>query len=834
MDAANNYQRYSSPTNANNNQQQQQQQQRTATTNSNNQRQQKPSTTATTNTTAHQQTGRTTDLHRACSSPSSSLSKLRATLLALGKSSVSTKDEHGNLPLHLLGKNELLIHLFLNQAYYEQQQQQQSNSGLGYHHNDGGMMMLLWDDNDDWMSVGQHSAGRNGFTYNTTSNRAAGGGALSGGIIGGSGASKSPRTELDAFVIELVRAYPKSIITPDGNNGRLPLTDAIYDWIEYSSKDHNITARGGGAEIIDEDGNGNNTYPDGPSNLGMGSARGGGGGGGNAVSNLGSDRLEGMSQLMGADNNNNHDTRGGDRGSVNTGKRSILDNISLPSAFRSAYSASGRIIDDPENNNNGQSRASYRNAIGTDMNDPAVRQQAEFRNVWSATAPRPDNDGLDEIPQRSTAGAESGVAQQQQQQSVGQSDLISNPPEDAAIDDIFPLNLAMPPVVEWSLRMISIVLDGIEMYDGPLLLGGSEEESGEAFNAWGEGNNNNIKDGNNNETGSNYNGTMVGGGEDTSWISNSLVSSIASIPSLMKTLLLLNDNDPVKSRVFNLSIIRRVISSRYTIGNWLVYMLEAVDPIVARRGVDYLEILSEDEDENALIPSTKRVRYAGTQLSPLARAALYYKVSKLDYFLPAILALEETSEVDRAAKTKLLRHILDKELGSSPTLTMAFFDLFFLMMLLVTFQMSVYHVVEGGAYSAAYATTYFLSMIGVLYAILRKFGQMSSMLKISRQAFVENNFRWVDSIDWVAILLVIGGIIWMEVAISDRYVNVTVTDYMRSYLAAAICGVWLKLVSWLSVINWQVINLVSLFYQVSNLSSCDVVIIIIMSSLGAI
>lgn len=284
----------------------------------------------------------------------------------------------------------------------------------------------------------------------------------------------------------------------------------------------------------------------------------------------------------------------------------------------------------------------------------------------------------------------------------------------------------------------------------------------------------------------------------------------------MKTLLLLSDNDPVKSRVFNLTIVRRVISSKYTIGNWLVYMLEAVDPIVARRGVDYLEILSEDEDENTLIPSTKRVRFAGTQLSPVARAGLYYKVSQLDYFLPAILALEDTSEVDRAAKTKLLRHILDKELGSRATLTMAFFDIFFLLLLIVTFQMSVYHVIEGYGQDVKYTTTFFLSMIGVLYAILRKFGQMSSMIKISRQAFVENNFRWVDTIDWLAILLVFGGIVWMAVAISTNYELVPVTDYMRSYLAAAVCAVWLKLISWLSVINWQVINLVNLFYEVSD------------------
>jgi hypothetical protein len=300
---------------------------------------------------------------------------------------------------------------------------------------------------------------------------------------------------------------------------------------------------------------------------------------------------------------------------------------------------------------------------------------------------------------------------------------------------------------------------------------------------------------------------------DLAWIGNSIVSAVASIPSLMKTLLLLNDNDPVKSRVFNLSVVRRAISSKYTIGNWIVYMLEAVDPIVARRGVDYLEILSEDEDENTLIPSTKRVRFAGTQLSPAARAGLYYKVSRLDYFLPAILALEDTAEVDRAAKTKLLRHILDKELGSRATLTMAFFDVFFLLMLLVSFQMMVYNVVEGGGYSLKYTVTSYLSMTGIIYAILRKFGQMSSMIKISKQAFVENNFRWEDGVDWLAILLATGGIIWMELQVTLPWVELT--DYMRSYLAASICALWFKLVSWLSVINWQAINLVHVLYQVS-------------------
>ena len=65
----------------------------------------------------------------------------------------------------------------------------------------------------------------------------------------GTGTTRSPRTELDSFVIELVRAFPGSIITPD-MDGRIQLTDAIYDWIDYSTKEHDVLptapAAGGG------------------------------------------------------------------------------------------------------------------------------------------------------------------------------------------------------------------------------------------------------------------------------------------------------------------------------------------------------------------------------------------------------------------------------------------------------------------------------------------------------------------------------------------------------------------------------------------------------------
>ena len=103
--------------------------------------------------------------------------------------------------------------------------------------------------------------------------------------------------------------------------------------------------------------------------------------------------------------------------------------------------------------------------------------------------------------------------------------------------------------------MISILLDGIESYDGPL---GADES--EAFGAWRDDNNDGRSA--NGGNGEEYSNAVTSG--DSAWIVNALVSTI---PSFMKTL---NDNDPVKSQASHLSIVRRVISSWYTIGNWLV------------------------------------------------------------------------------------------------------------------------------------------------------------------------------------------------------------------------------------------------------------------------
>jgi len=76
-----------------------------------------------------------------------------------------------------------------------------------------------------------------------------------------------------------------------------------------------------------------------------------------------------------------------------------------------------------------------------------------------------------------------------------------------------------------------------------------------------------------------------------------LIDMIASISSLIKTLLLI-DNDNVRSHVLLYSIVRNAIDSKKLIGSWLTFMLQSPVKIVSHRAVDYLRLLSNAAEED--------------------------------------------------------------------------------------------------------------------------------------------------------------------------------------------------------------------------------------------
>jgi len=254
-----------------------------------------------------------------------------------------------------------------------------------------------------------------------------------------------------------------------------------------------------------------------------------------------------------------------------------------------------------------------------------------------------------------------------------------------------------------------------------------------------------------------------------------------------------------------------------TIGNWLVYMLEAIDGDVAARGVQYLELLSSDPETPDFYGGASGSTNKGIPTKE-ERTKLYKRVSRLDYLHPAILALEDIDMCNRVANTHLMRHIQDEELQKRQTLLMAFFDLLFHLLLLGAFTSATFFYLGGGEYGGRYLITFFMGFFCIIYRIAWKFAQMASMIKISRSAFVANSFRPGDL--WIEILslcMTMGGYLWMEFTIEyeGEGTNEPVdNEYIKGYLAVTIGMLWLSLLRWFYVVNWKVNTFVDLLKQI--------------------
>lgn len=664
--------------------------------------------------------GYPSDLHAICAKVNASSEKLRAKLLvAQGTPDVRTVDEYGRLPLHLLGSNEFLISYFLKQA------------------------------------KPANCAKFNGL----------------------------PPTELDEFVLDLVKSFPRGCIMAD-NEGQVPFTNTLRDWVTLASKG-----------ILPVSGNVDNEDT---LNDIMAAERGNAG-----PIRSSNQRVEGMERVV-EDASASRQSQQRRNDDETLGSRSVwtnLTNLTLPSAFKSVYSSG------MENDHGFTTRALYRthtsmSSLEGDTDDERISKRR--------TANRIENNNQDQDPNGMvTPASRPTMFFTHDDRSLGS---FSSAPDGASFDDVFPEEIPVPAVVEWNLKMLSAIVEHFESGAEEV---SDEEEHDTVLGTWQAQQRSRERQATPGADTHVFNGSQ----NSSEWIAKTLVSAVSSIPSLMKTLLLLEDTDPAKQRLFNLTIVKRMIYNPHTIGNWLVYMLEAIDGDVADRGVQFLEMLSSN-------PETKDY-YGGTTVKGFPnkgvpteeqRLRLYKKVSRLDYLLPAVLALEDTSMVDRVAKTHLMRHIQDRELVHRPTLLMAFFDLFFHIVTLVAFTLATNYFLEGGEYGNRYLAYLFTTIVCIIFRIAWKLAQMASMIKISRCAFVSNNFRAGDLlIDWLTVGMVIGGLVWMEVSIDDKGEsdgNPVDSQYIRGYLAVTVGMLYASLLRWFYIINWNVTSFIDMLRQV--------------------
>jgi len=301
-------------------------------------------------------------------------------------------------------------------------------------------------------------------------------------------------------------------------------------------------------------------------------------------------------------------------------------------------------------------------------------------------------------------------------------------------------------------------------------------------------------------------------------ISTEIVQSIASIPDLVKCVLLIED-DAQRNYILATSIFRRVLVSKYSVGSWLTGMLQSDERRVSERAIDYLKLASDPPFSTSEQASS--LRTSTTNKSQALNGAneeldeLYQEVSRLQDFIPSLLSLGET-EIEEAATTTLVRRVMDRIISRPFTVTVIFCDALFLAILIFGFRAAVNRLLLGESARNVLQFIY-IAQAGIFYFIIRELGKAVSLCMITRRARIYFWSFW-NLTDLLSTVLSLISTVYIRTKLMSSDTGVDISAASRSLLAVTTGFLWLRVLNFLKGINMQLATFVLAILQVRTLS----------------
>ena len=250
------------------------------------------------------------------------------------------------------------------------------------------------------------------------------------------------------------------------------------------------------------------------------------------------------------------------------------------------------------------------------------------------------------------------------------------------------------------------------------------------------------------------------GASRSAMIKSHLIERIASVPNLMKTLLLIED-DVERNQVFELPIIRAAMLSRKAMGTWFTLMLRSEARAVSQRAVVYLGILSDASGEFKRQQQSATGVASSTNPDEIREAVLV-----LDDLIPSLVGLDEAA-VEQAATTPIIRKVLDSMITRPFAISVVFFDGLFLLLLILSFRTAADGFVEGQSPDTVIKWIY-VANANIFYFIIRELGKVVSLALITRKAFWLRFFwGFWNVVDIFSILFSLGSTIYLRVQLSE-------------------------------------------------------------------
>jgi len=218
-----------------------------------------------------------------------------------------------------------------------------------------------------------------------------------------------------------------------------------------------------------------------------------------------------------------------------------------------------------------------------------------------------------------------------------------------------------------------------------------------------------------------------------------IADSVASIPFLVKTILLIECRN-MRHKILSTTLFKRVILDKRTAGLWLVPMLRVGEPF-SMRCIDYFELVSNSTVTN-FIGRKRMADPFDIEMFQTSRSLVYKQIGKSKLFIPS-LCLASTDEKTRAAKTIVIKEILEDALNDKFTLSLFRNDIFMLISLLISFRVLAFNagvaatipeandLMQEGLLFPSNHTNIAICFAIILYLVLRKISQSISLYSIS-------------------------------------------------------------------------------------------------------
>lgn len=336
-------------------------------------------------------------------------------------------------------------------------------------------------------------------------------------------------------------------------------------------------------------------------------------------------------------------------------------------------------------------------------------------------------------------------------------------------EQLFPETDSIPMYIEWSLYALSFILDNIEEAVGTRIP------------------------------------TKTSFKSEYQEISKDIVECVASIPFLIKTILLINDDD-VRSRILEMSVIKRVMRSEASLDKWLVSFLKSNNTNLCDKAVLYLQIVSGKPPKD--IKSSDKLNDYISQQNDLFKAA-----ARLDGLIPSMLLLD-TNAIEKISTTKIVRSALDKLISEKTAFSIIFLDAFFLLSWIISFRRSLHNFLINSETESEIALTWtFCANTCLLYFCIRDFGKIVALKSVSSKVFQMHLLRVWFVFEIAALPTTLVTTYWIRFHIYDED-KFGVNDEFVVLASLTTALLWIRVISLLKSLNKQLATFILAVYQI--------------------